>query len=845
MVRLIFSVIVLLLAGAPFAPGQREATGASEIKHSLDRLNVLGRVLMIAAHPDDENTAVLAYFARGRKMRTGYLSLTRGEGGQNLIGSEQGDELGVIRTQELLAARRIDGAEQFFSRAIDFGFSKTPDETLKVWGREPVLADMVWVIRRFRPDVILFRFSGTPRDGHGQHQTSAILGKEAVEAAADANRFPEQFQYGVQPWKTTRAFFNSFSFTAEQEREASQRPGRLEIDTGEFDRVLGRSYGEIAGLSRSQHRSQAMGSPERKGPQRQWFFLVSGEPATKDLFDGIDVSWNRIGREDLTKLFAEATRTFDVANPEKTIALLLQARPLVAAIPGEWGAAKLKELDETIALCAGLALEAVTDKPVAVPGGSVAIRGLALNRSRAAVTLESVTLEGVPGVTPFTKTSALAYNAPLAFNFDVELPADTPYTEPYWLAPAKQGSLYGVKNQTQIGLPENPPFLTALFRVVVEGQTLEFRRPVQHRYVDRVYGELLRPFTVVPPVGLDLPERSFFFIGNQPRPVEVSVKANLARVSGSLALQVPEGWKVAPASQPFQLRDAGDQVTLTFSLTPPAAAATGGIRAVAAIGTKSVSQGVVTINYPHIPVQTVYPQATARVVRADVQTLTKRVGYVMGAGDEVPAALKQAGIDVTLLSADDLARGDLSRYEAIVTGVRAWNVRADLRANQQRLLAFMQQGGTLVVQYNVLEGGFMGGDPKLLEKVGPYPITISRDRVTVEEAPVKFLKPESPLLAVPNQISDADFTGWVQERGLYFAGKWDERYQPLFETHDPGEPEMQGSTLVAPYGKGAYVFTAFSWFRQLPAGVPGAFRIFANLLSAGKSLSSGGAAAAK
>ncbi len=820
----------LLLSVTVFA--QRELSGSAELKLALDKVQVLGRVLMIAAHPDDENTAVLAYFSRGKKVRTGYLSLTRGEGGQNLIGSEQGDSLGVIRTQELLAARRIDGAEQFFSRAIDFGFSKTADETISKWGRDNVMSDMVWVIRKFRPDVVIFRFSGTPRDGHGQHQTSALIGKAAVEAAADPARFPEQLKLGVEAWKTRRAVFNSFSFTREQEQEAAKLPGRIELDAGAYDAILGRSYGEIAGASRSQHRSQAMGSPERRGSQRNWFFVVSGDPASKELFEGIDTGWTRVGAEDVGMILRDASKNLDIENPAKTIPALIKARARIAAMKNEWAAPKLKEIDEAIALCAGIYAELTAERFHVIPGGAVHLTASAINRSAVKASFEKVTIEGLGETQQNATRQELPANVPVPREFPVTIPAGQPYTARYWLADRKPGPLYSVTDQNLIGLADNPALFTAKFTINVEGQPIELVRPVFHRYVDRVYGELTRPLVVVPAVAVSMPEQSFIAADSRPRTVEVALQANAAKQSGTVALTAPAGWKIEPAIQRFALDDLGEQRSLKFSVTPPANESVGELKAVASVGGVAISKGVDVINYPHIPPQTLFPPAVAKLVRADIKTVSKRIGYVMGAGDEVPGVLKQLGMDVTLLNADDMSRGDLSKYDTIVTGVRAWNTRADLRANQQRLLDFMSAGGTVVVQYNVQEGGFFGGDPKLLDKIGPYPMKLSRDRVTVEEAPITYPDPNHPLLKKPNVITAKDWDNWVQERGLYFATEWDSHYQPLFECNDPGETPMRGGTLAARYGKGAYVFTAFAWFRQLPAGVPGGIRIFTNLLNA-------------
>jgi LmbE family N-acetylglucosaminyl deacetylase len=834
--RPIAALASLLLCTSAFA--QKNVTGTAEVRLALDRLNTLGSVLMIAAHPDDENTALLAYFARGRHLRTAYLALTRGEGGQNLIGPEQGERLGLIRTDELLAARAVDGGEQYFTRAIDFGFSKTADETIRKWGRERILGDIVWTIRRFRPDVIVFRFSGTPRDGHGHHQTSAILGKEAFTAAADPRQFPEQLAQGVTAWQAKRMFYNVFAFTREQEREAEQMPNRLEIDTGEYSPLLGYSYGEIAGISRSQHRSQGMGSSERKGSQKNALVLIGGEPASADPFDGIDTSWKRVaGGAAVEAILTPAIRAFDPLDPAKTIPALVKARPLIAAIDDPWARRKLGELDETLALCTGLWVDASAERYKVTPGGTLKIAVTAVNRSRADVKLLGVSFTGAAAAPALKiEPAVLAYNKPANYSAAWNVAADQPYTQPYWLEQPADGPLYRIPRPELLGLAMQEPVLEARFRLNVQGAEIELRRPVQHRYVDRVTGEQVRPLLVVPPVSIDLAERALVFVDEKPRRIEVPVKAHTANVAGELRLELPAGWRAEPATHSFRLAEDGEQKALAFTITPPAAETTGVLRAVATVGGREVGVGLDMIDYPHIPQRAVMPPATAQVTRANVRTLAKRVGYVMGPGDEVPLALKQMGIEVSLLTEEDLARGDLAKFDAIVTGVRAYNTRADLRANQQRLLEYVRAGGTMLVQYNVLEGGFMGGNPALLEKIGPYPIRISRDRVTVEDGPMSLTNPQQLFLKSPNVITERDFAGWVQERGLYFASQWDPQYETVFTAQDPGEPALAGGTLFTRYGKGAYIFSAYSWFRQLPAGVPGAWRIFANLISAGQTL---------
>ncbi|MDX2267335.1 MAG: PIG-L family deacetylase [Bryobacter sp.] len=816
---------------------QRPFSGAAETKQALEKLTVVGSAMMIAAHPDDENTAVIAYLARGRKVRTAYLSLNRGEGGQNLIGSEQSVEIGLIRTQELLAARKIDGGEQFFTRVIDFGFSKTPAETIAKWGKEAVLADVVYNIRRFKPDVIINRFSGTPRDGHGHHTTSALLSKEAFEAAGDPKRFPEQLQY-VEVWKPKRLVWNVFAFTRQQEQEAEKLANRVPIDTGVYDPLLGYSYSEIAGLSRSQHRSQAMGSPERKGSQVNYMVHVAGEAASKDLFDGIDLTWKRVpGGEAIGVLLEKAAREFRPDAPEAVLPHLAKARGMLARNNDHYSQLKLKELDEAIAMCAGLWVELQSAYAQAVQGLETKVRVAAIQRGKTPVQVSSVVFDRAQELAPVKTPFALPSNQPVNQEVAWKIPVDAELTQPYFLKEPRTDARFTVKDWRMVGLPESPAPLKATLRVDVGGTEIVLERGLVHRYVDRSTGELVKPFLIVPPVSVNVEQEALLFPMVSARKVDVIVRSNQVGVAGKLRLDLPEGWNAEPREQDFQIEAAGENLALSFSVRAPEGESAGQLRAVAVVNGREYSHGTRTIEYPHIPPQTWAPPAVAKLVKTTVKNLSKKIGYVMGAGDEVPEALRQLGCEVTLLSANDLSAGNLSQYDAIVTGVRAYNVRPDLRANVQRILdGYVAKGGTYIVQYNVVEGGPFGpADPTLLAKVGPYPITVSRDRVTDETAAITFPKEDHRLLQFPNQITAKDFAGWVQERGLYFASKWDERYQPLFTANDPGEKPTSGGTLVTNYGQGTYIFTPMAWFRQLPAGVPGAYRIFANFLSAGKS----------
>jgi len=843
-----FPLLVLLATPAVLVRAQPNLAGTAEIEESLRKLNDLGTVLMIGAHPDDERTGVLAYFARGRHMRTAYLSLTRGEGGQNLIGSEQGAQLGIIRTQELLAARQIDGARQFFTRAIDFGFSRTPEESFEMWGHDRILSDVVWVIRQYRPDVVILCFTGTPRDGHGHHQASAILGREAFRAAADPAQFPEQLKY-VQPWQAKRLVQSSFNFgpqgpppgaQADPPRRGGERaakPARepaktvgppLHADTGEFNPILGYSYEQIAGMSRSMHRSQGMGNLGREGEVDSEFAVIGGDAASKDLFDGIDTSWNRLpGGSAAGALLADALREYEPAHPEKVLPQLMKARPLVAAISDPLAQAKLQELEGAIAQCAGLWIDAQAHKPEMVPGSPLTVTTTVINRSTATMTLQSARLEGMIDEDLPMQPVKLPYNQTAALTATREVPPAQPYSQPYWLAQPPTGSVYTVEDQRLIGQPDTPPIQYVHLRFTLDGAPFEVRQPVNYRYADRAEGARVRPIAVVPPVAVDVANTVAMFATPASRKVGVSIRGNAEDAKGEVRLDAPAGWKVVPKSLPFHVGALGDTEEVFFDVTPPSGDTTATVRAIAATGGREVVSGMQVISYPHIPAEVLLPPSDARFVRADIKVTARKIGYIMGAGDEMPDALRELGLDVSLLGAADLEQGDLSRFDAIVAGVRAYNVRADVRANQRRLLDYVNRGGTYIVQYNT-------GDNSL--SVGPYPITEppgNRYRVTVEDAPVTLPHPDSRLLQYPNHINPKDFDGWVQERGVYFASKWDPKYETVMASKDPDEEEpLAGGELWTHYGKGVYIFTAYSWFRQLPAGVPGAYRMFANLLSA-------------
>lgn len=806
-----------------------EARTASELQLALRKLNVLGTALYVAAHPDDENTAMLSWFASERLYRTGYLSVTRGDGGQNLIGDQKGALLGVIRTQELLEARKIDRAEQFFTRAVDFGYSKTAEETMGVWDREAVLADVVWTIRRFRPDVIVTRFPTTGEGGHGQHTASAIFAEEAFRAAADPTKFPDQLRYVAQ-WQPKRVFWNRFSW----QRIDPNSPvvaNDLRVDLGAYNPLLGRAYTEIAAESRSEHKSQGFGSAERRGSVINYYKQTAGDPAKSDLFEGIDTTWNRVpGSARVSEILQRAYATFDPLAPGKSIPLLLEAyteleRLAATDAPDPWIEVKRRDLLDVIRDAAGLSIDISAAESAVTPGGEIALNVSVVNRSDYPFVLSTVASPNAkPSKAPGTP---LKNNEPVRTELTIGIPADYPLSQPYWLRDEGTTAMFRVDDQRMIGLAENPPSIPITVSLTdPQNRTLIFTVPAVHRRVDPVAGEQVREVETVPPVTVNLDEQVYLFPDARPKEVALKMRSFTSAARGTVKLIAPAGWKVAPATIPLSLDGKGAEANARFSVTPPATESNGTVRAEVELeGGQKFSYQLEEIDYEHIEPQRVFPSATARLVRLDLKRRGQRIGYIMGPGDDVAESLRQAGFDVVLITDADLDRADFARFDAIVAGVRAYNTRDRLRVAHPSLMRYVENGGTYVVQYNTM-GDTVVGTP------GPYPFKISRDRVAVEGAPVTIVTPAHPVLAAPNRITSADFEGWVQERGLYFPGEWDAKYETLIATNDPGEPSKPGSILVAKHEKGVFIYTGLSFFRQLPAGVPGAYRLFVNFVSA-------------
>jgi LmbE family N-acetylglucosaminyl deacetylase len=796
------------------APTQPDA---AMLVRALDKLQVVGNVLYIAAHPDDENTRLLGWLANERLLRAGYLSLTRGDGGQNLIGPEQGPLLGLIRTQELLAARRIDGAEQMFTRARDFGYCKRADEALAIWGHDETLADVVLAIRRFKPDVVITRFSPDNHDTHGHHTASAMLAVEAFEAAGNPAYHPEQVKrLGV--WRARRLVWNDSQFPGAPPRDFS---GFIKLDVGGYSPQRGLSYGELAAESRSMHKSQGFGAARQRGPAPEYFKVLAGEPIEHSPLDGVVSDWSRVpGSMKLLDALRRARASFRSAAPERAIPALLEARDELDRLPDNpWKSEKRDELDAAVLACTGLFSEVTATTPSVAQGGSLEVTVSVLARRPVTIELSSAALPGkqVAIALPLVEGTPLEHKETLA------IAKDAPLAHPYWLELPPEAGRYPVQDESLIGQPEGPAPLEAELALTLQGHVIKLRRAIAYKWTDPVAGERYRSVEVLPAVTLDLDARVLLFPDMQPRELHVRVRS-IARATGAIALDAPEGFEIKPRNARFELA-AGGEMQVAFQVTPPHAPSNGMLRAVARLDNdaREYDRGLLRIEHDHIPTQTLLPRAELRVVRTDVVRKRHKVGYFRGAGDEIPAALRQLRYQVVELDPQTLTATNLAGFHAIVTGVRAFNVEPRLTALHGLLMDYVARGGTLVVQYNT--NNRIGPAPPQL---GPYPFSISQARTTDEAAEVKLIS--DPVLKSPNKISAKDFQGWIQERGLYFADSWDPRYRAPLSMSDKGEPALNGALLVAKYGKGAFVYTGLALFRQLPFGVPGAYRLFANLI---------------
>ncbi len=807
---------------------QPQKPNSAAIYNQIQKLNFLGSVLYIAAHPDDENTRLITYLSNDTKARTGYLSLTRGDGGQNLIGSQLRELLGVIRTQELLEARKIDGGEQFFTRANDFGFSKNPEETLQIWDKEKVLSDVIWTIRKFQPDVIINRFDHrTSGNTHGHHSASAQLSFESFNLANDPKIFPEQLKY-FETWQPKRQFFNpSWWFYGSQKKfDEADKSNFIKIETGVYYPIFGKSNQEISALSRSRHQSQGFGSTGVRGEETDYLELINGEtPKDKSsIFDGIDTSWNRVrDGKPIGELLSSIAAKYDFKNPSASIPDLAKAYTMIQALDEKhWKPIKSEEIKTIIAACSGLYLEAVATNQEATPGSSIKLKLEAINRSE--IPMQLLNLTTFPDQKNRIENSVLKNNVLQNISVDLQLPENIEYTQPYWLKEKATEGMYTVSDQKNIGIPESKRDIKVIFNVEINGIEIPFERTVVYKYNDNVKGEMYSNLDVVPEITTSILDKVLLFKNTKTKSVAVKIKAGKDSVKGNLQLELPVNWVVSPKSIPFNLDKKGSEQTFYFEVTPPNFPEEAIAKSVAIVDNKKYDKDQVTIDYSHILKQQVLKTAESKCIRFDLKTNGEKIGYIMGAGDEVPNSLSQMGYKVILLNPEEITPEKIKNLDVVMTGIRAYNVVKALANKQNILFDFVKSGKTMLVQYN-MPGDFV------TPNIAPYPMKVSGDRVADENAEVRFLAPNHPVLNYPNKITSKDFKGWKQEQGLYYPNEFDKAFTPILSSNDKGETPKNGALLVAPYGKGYYIYTGLSFFRELPEGVSGAYKLLANMIS--------------
>lgn len=829
-------LIYAILFSYTFCFAQPQKPSSAEIYNKLEKLNFLGTALYIAAHPDDENTRLISFLANEKHARTGYLSLTRGDGGQNLIGLELREQLGVIRTQELIEARKIDGGEQFFSRANDFGYSKMPDETLEIWDKAKVLQDMVWVIRKFRPDVIINRFDHrSPGTTHGHHTSSAMLTQEAWDLAADPKFEPKQLEY-VNTWQPKRLLFNTswWFFGSKEKFDKADKSKYVNLQTGVYYPMLGKSNQEIAALSRSKHRSQGFGSTGQRGDDMEYLELIKGEDLKdkQNLFEGIDTTWNRVkGGKAVGDAIGIIIKNFDFKNPSASVPALAEVYAMISRLEDRhWSRIKMEEVKDIIAACSGLYLEAVAEQQSVTPGSTITVKWEVINRSNIPMDFESISSgrnNFAPEVATVGGVYALDNNVNHSGEFAYEIIDNSNYTSPYWLNEKGTWGMYRVDDLQKIGVPDIIREQSIDFTVRIGDIAIPFKREIIYKYNDPVMGEVYQPLDIIPAVTTKILNKVQLFTNNKKQVVSIRIKAGIDNCKGNLKFELPAGWKVTPASAPFELARKGSEMVVDFEVTPPVEPMEATGRSIATIDGKEFDRELIMITYPHIVSQQVLMPSIAKFTKADLKIRGEKIAYIMGAGDNVPESLRQMGYEVALLTPESVSPETLKDFDAVILGIRAYNVLDALVFKQQILFDYVKSGGNMIVQYNTT------GDLAIKE-LAPYSLRISRDRVTEENAKMTFLEPSHPVLNSPNKITDKDFKGWVQEQGLYYPDQWAPEFIPILSSNDKGEEAKKGGLLVAKYGKGYYIYTGLSFFRELPEGVSGAYRLMANIIGLGK-----------
>ena len=804
------AALLFVLSAQPTAAQYKNPSPSSQIKLGLEKLQTLGSVLYFAAHPDDENTRLIAWLAQEKKYRTAYLSLTRGDGGQNLIGTEQGLDLGAIRTQELLAARRIDKGEQFFSSAYDFGFSKTFQETFEIWDKEQILKEAVYLIRQFRPDVIITRFPPDARGGHGHHQASAIIAREAFEAAADPNRYPEQLQE-LKPWKAKRLLWNTANFGGQNNTSEDQ----LKIDIGAYNALIGLSYGELAADSRSQHKSQGFGAAKTRGEAFEYFEFVAGEPAQNQLFDQIETSWFRIVSDtQIPAQIAAINNSYILDKPQLSIPALVELLTAIEGIEDSyWKEVKSKEVKELILACAGISMESLVSQPQYSLGQQVQISHEIISR-QAEIPIQVIAID------QYRAESTLAFNQISHFSTHSTYQE---LTNPYWITKGIEQGRFKINDISVLSEPENSP-LSSHITLSIAGKEISFQNPIIYKETDPVRGEWYQNLTIIPKITASSPQQQLMVQYGQKKNLQISFQWNAEQLAGKQSFHVKPipGWAIQPTEFDLNFSRKGEIQTQEFTLQAVDKNASAE-RFQLRLAEQPVWQHK-HIHYEHIPEIHYFPEIAIPIQAINIQNPIRKIAYLMGAGDLVPNALMELGIEVDIINAAQLQVPLLQKYDALVIGIRAFNMDKSLEEKQAIFTQYLEQGGTIVAQYNV--------NTNLQSPIyAPYPFKIGRERVTEELAEVRITDPKERSLQYPNQITARDFEGWVQERGLYFAQDIDPRYRSPLAMNDKNEPSQKGSLLIANVGKGKFVYTSISFFRQLPAGVPGAYRLFINLLS--------------
>ena len=801
---------------------------SAAIYNQIEKVNFLGSVLYIAAHPDDENTRLISYLSNEKMARTGYLSLTRGDGGQNLIGPELREQLGVIRTQELLEARKIDGGEQFFSRANDFGYSKNPDETLQIWDKTQVLSDVVWAIRKFQPDVIINRFDHrSPGTTHGHHTASAQLSLESFDLANDTNAFPNQLKW-VKPWQPKRQFFNtSWWFYGSKEKfDAADKTNLSSLQIGVYYPSIGKSNQEIAALSRSCHESQGFGSTGSRGEEMEYLEFLKGTSLKNknNIFEGIDTSWNRVkGGAAVGELIQKILKEYDFKNPALSIPNLVKAYAMVQLLEDEhWKAIKTEELKKVIAACSGLYLEVVSENQTATPNSTLNIKIEAINRSANSMLLKSIV--SLPEGKNTNLNSELKNNIALNNNLTIQLPETVNYTNPYWLNQKGTVGMYTVNEQQNIGIADVIREVKLVFNIEINEITIPFERNVIYKYNDPTKGEIFNPLDIVPEITTSIMDKVALFNSGKSKTIGVKIKAGKENEKGILKLNLPSNWRVNPTEIAFALSKKGEEQIVNFEVFPPKNADEISVKAIAIVNGKLFDKEQININYEHISKQQILRTSEAKFIKLDIKTGNEKIAYIMGAGDEVPKSLKQMGYEVTEINQSEITKEKLANFDVLITGIRAYNTVKELKFKQEILFDFVSEGKTMLVQYNTT-------DELVTKNIAPYTLKISRDRVTEENAEIRFLSPEHRVLNYPNKITSKDFVGWTQEQGLYYPSEWDPSFTPILSSNDKGETPKNGALLIANYGKGHYIYTGLSFFRELPEGVSGAYRLISNLIS--------------